>query len=229
MSESILTFKNVGVRYRADKHIWTRNYFDALKDISFELYPGDSLGIIGRNGSGKSTLLRLIGDIIRPDWGNITRRPMKTVLLALQVGFDMELSGRDNAVFSGMLLGFDHDEVQEKMDYIIEFSGLGEFIDQPVKTYSTGMRSRLGFSIAIELDADILLVDEVLGVGDAEFQKKSTAAMKEKILSDQTVVLVSHHAGIIKQLCNRALWIENGETRETGDVDSVIAAYQQGL
>lgn len=225
----IVDFEGVGVRYKSEKKLFSKKYYDALKDVSFKLYAGETLGVLGRNGAGKSSLLRLLAGIIVPDWGVIRRQKVKTSLLALQVGFDPHLSGRDNAVIAGMLLGFSRSEVLTKMDRIIEFSELGGFIDEPVKTYSTGMGSRLGFSIAIELDAELLLIDEVLGVGDEAFRRKSTAAMRKKIKSDQTVVLVSHSAEVICQLCDRAIWIDDGATVAQGDVDEVVGLYQQSM
>lgn len=225
----IVEFENVGVRYKSEKRLFSKRYYDALKDVSFQLYAGETLGVLGRNGAGKSSLLRLLADIIEPDWGVIRKQRVKTSLLALQVGFDPQLSGRDNAVIAGMLLGFSRSDVLGKIDRIIEFSELGDFIDEPVKTYSTGMASRLGFSIALELDAELLLIDEVLGVGDDAFRRKSTDAMRKKLKSDQTVVLVSHSADTVRELCDRAIWIDGGVARAQGSVDEVVELYQQSM
>lgn len=223
----LISVRHIGVRFMSRRSLFNRDYIEALRDVSFELRQGDSLGIIGRNGAGKTTLLRLLGGIIRPDKGEIVNNNASTALLALNVGFDPELSGRVNAVLSGMLLGFTKEEVEAKLDDIIAFSELGDFIERPIQSYSSGMKARLGFSVTSQLSPDVLLIDEVLGVGDAEFQKKSTAVMKEKILSDQSIVLVSHNAATVKNLCNRAVWIEDGVTKMEGDSAEVVEAYER--
>lgn len=225
----LIVLQNVGVAFKRGKSLREGSAFEALKDVSFSINSGDSLGIIGRNGAGKTTLLRLLAGIYKPDRGMIIKQDIRTALLALQIGFDGELSGRVNAILSGMLLGFVKNEVESKLDRIIEFAELGSFIDQPVKTYSAGMRARLGFSVALELNPDVLLIDEVLGVGDAEFRKKSIAVMHEKLLSDQTIVLVSHDANTVKRLCNRAVWIEDGVTKMDGNSAEVVDAYEKYL
>lgn len=227
--EPLISVSNVGVRFKNNHSFFSSSAFEALRNVSFDLYQGDSLGIIGRNGAGKTTLLRLLGGIIRPDRGFIKNSNVSTTLLALQVGFDSELSGRINAILSGMLLGFRKKEVMANLENIIAFSELHNFIDLPVKTYSAGMRARLGFSIALKLSPDVLLIDEVLGVGDAEFRTKSLAIMREKLLSDQTIVLVSHDAKTIRDLCNRAVWIERGTVRMEGDSAQVVEAYERYL
>lgn len=222
----LISVQNVGVKFKARNSLFSRDSVDALLDVSFDLRQGDSLGVIGRNGAGKSTLLQLLGGIIRPDSGTIINNNVTTSLLALQVGFDPDLSGRVNAVLSGMLLGFRKNEVEANLDKIIAFSELGTFIDRPVKAYSAGMKARLGFSVALEMNPDILLVDEVLGVGDVEFRKKSMEVMTAKLVSDQTIVLVSHDARTVKTLCNRAVWIENGVSRMEGNAEEVVTAYE---
>ncbi len=223
----LISVRNVGVRFMSRRSLFNRDYVEALKDVSFDFHHGDSLGVIGRNGAGKTTLLRLLGGIIHPDTGEIINNDASTALLSLQVGFDPELSGRINVVLSGMMLGFDRNYVEENLDKIIAFSELGEVIDRPVKSYSTGMSARLGFSVALELNPDVLLIDEVMGVGDVEFREKSTAVMKEKLLSDQSIILVSHSAGTVKNLCNRAVWIEDGVTQMEGDSAEVVEAYER--
>lgn len=226
----IIVAKKVGVQFRrCVRSFFNRAEFTALKDVSFDLYSGDSLGVIGRNGAGKTTLLRLVGGIIRPDSGTIDNYGVSTALLSLQVGFDPELSGRVNAILSGMLLGYRKKDVIAQLDDIIQFSELENFIDLPVKSYSSGMCARLGFAVALEMNPDVLLIDEVLGVGDAEFREKSMAVMKEKLLSEQTIVFVSHDSNVVKSLCNRAVWIENGMSRMVGDSAEVVAAYEQYL
>ncbi len=224
--EPVITVQNVGVRFGYRRSLFRNDVLEALRDVSFNLYQGDSLGIIGRNGAGKSTLLSLLGGIILPDSGRVINNNVRTSLLALQVGFDPELSGRANALLSGMLLGFRYEDVKANLDKIIAFSELGEFIDKPVKTYSAGMKGRLGFSIALEMNPDVILIDEVLGVGDIKFREKSMAVMKEKLLSDQTIVLVSHSGQIVKNFCNRVVWIEDGISRMEGSSKEVVDAYE---
>lgn len=204
--------------------------FWALKDISLSIYQGETLGIIGRNGAGKSTLLQLLAGILQPDRGSMQKMmEYNASLLALQLGFIPYLSGRENAILSGMLMGMSRKEVEEKLPQIIEFSELGDFINQPVITYSSGMGARLGFSVAHYADPDILLVDEVLGVGDYEFALKSTAAMFEKMQSNKTVVFVSHQTSLIQSLCTRLVWIEGGKTILEGEPEPVLAAYLDAL
>lgn len=223
-----LSLKNVGVSYKRKK-LFCRDPFWALQDISFELYPGETLGVIGRNGAGKSTLLRLIAGIIKPDKGLFTNYGYSISLLSLQLGFIPYLSGRENAVLSGMLMGLRKREIIAKMQEIIDFSELGEFIDQPISTYSSGMRARLGFSVAFQVEPDILLIDEVLGVGDAEFSKKSAETLRKKIKENKTTVFVSHNPMIMRQLCQRAVWIEGGVSRMEGETSAVLEAYQEAL
>ena len=227
--DTLITVQNVGVCFNTRKSFFRRDHIEALKDVSFSLKRGDSLGVVGRNGAGNTTLLRLLGGIILPDKGKVINNKAMTALLALQVGFDPELSGRVNAILSGMLLGFRKYEVEANLKQIIEFSELGLLIDKPIKSYSAGMKARLGFSVALEMCPDVLLIDEVLGVGDIQFRKKSIAVMREKLKSDQTIVLVSHDANTVKQLCNRAVWIEEGVSRLEGDAEEVVCAYERCL
>ncbi len=228
--ERLLRLENVGVSYTRRGGLRRQPPFWALEDVSLEIFRGETLGVIGRNGVGKSTLLRLLAGIIRPDRGSISfDRPCHISLLSLQVGFIPQLTGRENAVLSGMLLGMRRKEIEARMGEIIAFAELEDFIDQPISTYSTGMRARLGFSVAFQADPDILLVDEVLGVGDAEFREKSARAMRQKICSNRTVVLVSHNPQTIRNLCDRALWVEKGCTLLESDPDSVLAAYTDTL
>ncbi len=229
VSSPLISIHNVGVKFRLHRSIFATQYFEALKNVSFSINRGDSFGIIGRNGAGKTTMLRLLAGILQPDTGKIKNRAANTAILALQVGFDPELTGRANAILSGMLLGVTKKEVERQLDNIIAFSELGDFIDRPVKSYSSGMKARLGFAVALQVSPEILLIDEVLGVGDVSFQKKSIAVMKEKLLSDQTIVLVSHDRNTVKTLCNRAVWIENGVSLMEGDSEEVVAAYEEFL
>lgn len=224
--DAVLTVTNVEVTYRRRTGFLKQASFQALRNVSFDLYKGESLGVIGSNGAGKSTLLRVLNGVIRPDKGEIRNAGHSTALLSLSLGFDPSLSGRDNAIVSGLLLGFRRREVEEKLPEIVAFSELDEFIDYPLHTYSSGMKARLGFSVAFTMEPDILLIDEVLGVGDADFQRKSRAQMEKKIASEKTIVLVSHSTETIRRLCNRAVWIDHGESRMEGDVSEVVRAYE---
>lgn len=200
--------------------------FHAVKHVSFTLEKGEILGIIGKNGSGKSTMLQAIAGIFSPNQGEIDLHGNSVSLLSIGVGFQRELTGRENIVLSGMLLGFSEKQVKEKEQEIIEFSELGDFIDTPVRTYSSGMYSKLAFSITAILETDIMLIDEVLSVGDASFKKKSFNKMKE-LISDEnrTVIIVSHSMDTIKELCSKALWIHNGEVKMYGESREVVEKY----
>jgi lipopolysaccharide transport system ATP-binding protein len=223
--EPILSLNNVAVSYRRRAGMLRWSKYWALKDVSFDLYHGETLAVLGRNGAGKSTLLRVLADIIKPDRGRVVGNGCSISLLSLRVGFIPHLTGRENAILSGMLMGLRRREVEGMMDAIVDFAELGSFIDEPVRTYSAGMNARLGFSVAFQSDPDILLIDEVLGVGDVEFRKKSTAALRDKIKSDKTVVLVTHTPDTVKALCDRAVWIDGGTTRAEGDRDEVLEQY----
>jgi lipopolysaccharide transport system ATP-binding protein len=227
--DTIIELKNVGVRYRRKAGFMRSNAFWALHDVSFDLKHGETLGVIGRNGAGKSTLLRLLAGILAPDTGSILRKTDKVSLLALQAGFIPALTGRENAVLSGILLGMSRAEVEARMDEMVRFAELEQFIDEPVRTYSSGMRARLGFTVAFQADPDVLLIDEVLGIGDASFKEKSSAAMHEKIASDKTVVIVTHHPETIMDLCDRVVWVNQGVTVEVGEPLAVVEHYQQSL
>lgn len=227
MHEPALSLKQAGASYWRRTGLFRGESYWALRDVSFTLYRGESLGVIGRNGAGKSTLLQLLAGILSPDRGRMINHGVRTALLSLQIGFLPYLTGRQNAVLSGILLGLDRCEVEDQLEEIRTFSELGEFFDQPIHTYSSGMRARLGFAVAIRLEADVLLIDEVLAVGDAEFRKKSAEVLTDKIRSDKTVVLVSHNTGTLRQLCDRAVWIEDGVSRMEGPVDEVLKAYEQ--
>ncbi len=201
---------------------------EALKGVSFEVKKGEILGIVGKNGSGKSTLLKAIAGIFSPDSGTIDLETESVSLLSIGVGFQKQMSGRENIILSGMLLGFTEQQVRAKMDEIIEFAGLGKFIDMPVKTYSSGMHSKLAFSITAVLETDIMLIDEVLSVGDAKFEKKSYQKMKELIMDDnRTVLIVSHSADTLEKLCTSLLWLHEGEVKMQGDTQTVLKAYNE--
>ena len=200
----------------------------AVQNLSFSLDKGEILGIVGKNGSGKSTLLRTIAGIFVPDSGSIDLKGHSVSLLSIGVGFTPEISGRENIVLSGMLLGFDEKTIRDKMDRIIEFSELGKFIDYPVRTYSSGMYSKLAFSITATLETDIILIDEVLSVGDERFKKKSFSKMKE-LISDKnrTVIIVSHSIDTLHTLCQKVLWIDDGVYQMMGDTDTTLKAYKE--
>ena len=200
----------------------------AVQNLSFSLDKGEILGIVGKNGSGKSTLLRTIAGIFVPDSGFIDLKGNTVSLLSIGVGFTPELSGRENIILSGMLLGFSEETIREKMEQIIEFSELGRFIDYPVRTYSSGMYSKLAFSITATLETDIILIDEVLSVGDERFKKKSFSKMKE-LISDKsrTVIIVSHSMDTLHTLCQKILWINDGVFQMMGDTDTTLKAYKE--
>lgn len=201
--------------------------FMALKGVSFDVKRGEIVGIIGENGSGKSTLLRSIAGVFSPDKGTVCTYKQTVSLLAIGVGFQKELSGRENILLSGLLLGFSKKEIDAHMEEIIQFSEIGNFIDKPVKVYSSGMYSRLAFSITAIMRADIILIDEVLSVGDAKFRKKSYDKMKELITDkDRTVVMVSHSMHTIQSLCDSAIWLQEGEVAMHGKAKDVIQAYE---
>lgn len=230
MSMDIVTLENVAFRYRCRSGLLRFKYYDALKDVSFSIRRGETIGIVGRNGAGKSTLLRLIAGIVEPSSGRILfSQPLNVSLLTLQLGFSPELTGRDNAVLGALMGGHSRQAAMERIENIRQFSELGDWFEKPLKSYSTGMRARLGFAVALEMSPDVLLVDEVLGVGDEAFREKSTASMKEKMLSGQTVVFVSHQPQILRQLCSTLVWVEQGVTRMVGPADEVLARYQEML
>jgi lipopolysaccharide transport system ATP-binding protein len=228
VNEPIITLDRVGVAFNSQLRVGSSRFW-ALEDVSLSLRRGERLGVVGRNGSGKSTLLRTIAGIITPDRGRLTRAPVSCQLLSLALGFVPHLSGRDNAVLSGLMLGLRRREIVRRLPAILEFSELGDFFEQPISSYSTGMLMRLGFSVAIQIEPDVLLIDEVLAVGDAEFQQMSGAALRERIASGTTVVFVSHGDAQVHQICDRALWIEHGRSMLEGDVETVLAAYHAAL
>lgn len=199
--------------------------FWALRDISFELTQGEVLGIIGRNGAGKSTLLKLLSRITSPDEGRIEISGRVGSLLEVGTGFHPELTGRENIFMNGVLLGMSHREVQRKFDEIVAFSGVEGFLETPVKRYSSGMRVRLGFAVAAHLDPEILIVDEVLAVGDAEFQRKCLGRMNEVASEGRTVLFVSHQMDAIASLCSRAIWLDSGTIAADGNTRTTIQQY----
>ena len=199
--------------------------FVAVKGISFYVREGEILGIIGKNGCGKSTTLNALAGIFSPDSGTIDLHGHSISLLSIGVGFQREMTGRENIILSGMLLGFSEEQVKEKEAEIVEFAELGDFIDMPVRTYSSGMYMRLAFSIAINVDAEILLIDEILAVGDQHFQEKCFNKLQELKESDKTIVIVSHSLDQIENLCTRAIWINNGLVEMDDTPSKVIPEY----
>ena len=222
----LLELQQAGVKYERNRKLFRRGTIQwVFHDLSFVLKRGDSLGVIGENGAGKSTLLRLMAGIINPDEGRVINHGATTALMNLAGGFYPELNGEQNILLGGVLMGFSEREVREKLDDIIAFAELGENIGKPVSTWSGGMRSRLGFSLAAMLDADVLLIDEVLAVGDKNFREKCHTLMCERIRSQQTVVYVSHNESSVAELCNQALWIDGGAIRAMGPSAEVVAQY----
>lgn len=240
MKEIALDVKHVSIDYKDLSHmslakslkrgeIKKSNVVRAVNDVSFSVNKGEILGIVGRNGSGKTTLLRSIAGIFQPDEGIIDTHNNRVSLMAIGIGFNQNNTGRENILKSGMLLGCNLEYVKDRMDEIIEFSELGDFIDRPVRTYSSGMYSKLSFSVTAILDTDIMLVDEVLSVGDEHFRKKSFKKMEELMMSDRTVLIVSHATDTLKKFCDKILWINDGQFVKLGDTEEVLAEYDRSM
>ena len=240
--DSIIKVDNVSMHFRMDKNRTTslkewvvtflrgkQQYetFQALNDVSFEVKRGEIIGIIGRNGAGKSTILKVISGIYKPTKGKVITAGRVAPMLELGSGFDMELSGYDNIFLNGAILGFSEEFLKSKCNEIIEFSGLSEFIHMPIKTYSSGMLARLAFSVATVIEPEILIVDEILAVGDAAFQEKSRARMMEMMSGGTTVLFVSHSLPQMREMCDRCMWLDHGRVRMIGDTQSVCDAYEQ--
>lgn len=204
-------------------------YFRALEDVSFALDKGDVLGIIGRNGAGKSTLLKIIAGIMKPTQGTVAVRGNIVPMLELGSGFDEELTGRENIFLNGAILGYSKSYLESRYDEIVEFSGLDRFIEMPIRNYSSGMEMRLAFSIATVVNPEILIVDEILSVGDAAFQEKSYARMMEMMSGGTTVFFVSHSMPQIRQMCNKVLWLEHGRMMGFGETKQLCDAYEGAI
>jgi len=226
MNESIISLNSISLSYRARIGLFKSFEFKALNNVSFDVKYGEIFGVLGNNGSGKSTLLKVLSGVLAADSGSIDLKYGVTrSLLALGLGFNNQLSGRDNALISCMLNGLNKQQAKEKLEEIKTFSELGDFFEQPVKTYSSGMRSKLGFTTGIVLDVDILLIDEVLSVGDQTFKQKAEQALLDKMKGHQTVIFVSHSAQQIKKLCDRCIWLEKGTVQALGKTEQVMQQY----
>jgi ABC-type polysaccharide/polyol phosphate transport system ATPase subunit len=202
---------------------------EAVKNVSFEVPQGTVLGIVGANGAGKSTLVRTIAGILPPTDGRVEVRGRVSTLLALGVGFNRDLSGRENVILGGLAAGLGRDELEEKYEEIVDFAELEEFMDMPMRTYSSGMYGRLAFAVAIHMDPDILLIDEALSVGDAKFRRKSFDRMRALCAEDRTIVLVSHAFGSIRALCHEAVWMHKGTMKQWGEANEVVDSYRDFL
>ena len=239
--DSIITVDNVSVHFRMDKNRttslkeWVVSFlkgkqqyeeFHALENVTFDVKRGEIFGVIGRNGAGKSTLLKVVSGIYKPTSGKAVSAGRIAPMLELGSGFDQELSGHDNIFLNGAILGFTEDFLKQKYDEIVAFSELGEFIHQPIKTYSSGMMMRLAFSVATIVEPEILIVDEILAVGDASFQQKSRARMLELMKGGTTVLFVSHTMSQIREMCDRVLWLDHGTVKMIGETQQVCDAYE---
>lgn len=242
MNETKIKIDNISMRFSLanDKILSLKEYviamitgklkyeeFWALKNVSFEIYKGEVIGIIGHNGAGKSTLLKIISGILQPTNGTVIKNGNIVPMLELGSGFDYDLSGRENIFLNGAILGYSKEFLNEKYDEIVAFSELGRFIDVPIRNYSSGMMMRLAFSIATVVNPDILIVDEILAVGDADFQEKSRKRMIELMGGGTTVLFVSHDLKQIRDMCNRVVWLEHGEIKMVGDTILVCNKYEE--
>jgi ABC-type polysaccharide/polyol phosphate transport system ATPase subunit len=241
---AIIDLDSVSVRYRlaakkitslkeyAISHLTGKisyEHFNALDNVSLQVNRAEVVGLVGLNGAGKSTLLKLIAGVIRPSKGRVRVNGRVSPLLELGAGFNNELSGRENIFINGLLLGYSRSYIQENLEKIIAYAELEDFADVPIKNYSSGMRARLGFAIATQTEPEILIVDEVLAVGDGRFKKKSEGRMKDLIKSEATVLFVSHSLAQVRMLCDRVVWIERGKIRMTGEAETVCDAYEESL
>ena len=236
MSEPIITFKHVSktyILYKNDQARFKALFIKprnpktnrALNDVSFQIYRGESVGIVGDNGAGKSTLLKMITGVAFPDEGEIIVDGKVAALLELTAGFSMEMTGRENIYLKGYILGLEDDYIKEIEEHIIEFAQLGDYIDQPVRTYSSGMKMRLGFAINVNIEPDVLVVDEALAVGDASFKKKCKEKIKEIIEAGTTVLYVSHNASSVTEICPRSIYLRKGAVIYDGNTEDTLKVY----
>ena len=200
--------------------------FFALKDVSFQMQEGESVAVVGSNGAGKSTLLGLAAGVATPTSGRVTINGKVNALLELGSGFHPDLTGGENLILNAALLGLSRRKIMQRVEQIVEYSGLGEFINEPLRTYSSGMIMRLGFSVAIQADPDILLIDEILAVGDAAFQDKCRSTLAELLSAGKSLLFVSHAASTVREMCKRAIWLDHGAVMMDGDVSEVLDAYE---
>lgn len=242
-AQPVIQLEHVSVRYRVPRQRipsfkeyvirWLRreveySEFWALKDVGLTVQPGETFGVIGANGAGKSTLLKVVARVLRPTTGRVRVRGRVAPLLELGAGFDFELTGRENVYLNGAILGYSRQAIAERFDQIVDFAGVREFVDAPLRTYSSGMVVRLGFSVATDVRPEVLVVDEVLAVGDAEFGRKSAARIEAFRVAGTTILMVSHNLDVITRMCARAAWIEHGVVRALGAAPQVVAQYQSG-
>lgn len=238
MAEPIITFKNVSktyILYKNDQARFKALFFKpknpktnkALNNVSFEINRGESVGIVGDNGAGKSTLLKMITGVAFPDEGEIIVNGKVAALLELTAGFSMEMTGRENIYLKGYILGLEDDYIKTIEENIIEFAELGDYIDQPVRTYSSGMKMRLGFAINVNIEPDVLVVDEALAVGDASFKKKCKNKIKEIISAGTTVLYVSHSAASVKEICPRSIFLKKGTIIFDGPTEETLRVYEE--
>ena len=225
--EPVHSFKDFAIRWLKRKIVY--DHFSALKDVSLEVRRREVVGIIGHNGAGKSTLLKLIARVLQPTTGRVTVRGRVAPLLELGAGFDPELTGRENVYLNGAVLGFRRADIDGRFERIVDFAGVREFIDLPLRTYSSGMVARLGFSVATDIQPDILIVDEVLAVGDAEFQKKSEQRIHELHDKSEAVIMVSHNLKLMREMCQRVAWLDHGQLRAFGPPDDVVEQYESAV
>lgn len=238
--KSMIEIRDVTMRFRmnSDKILSLKEFvttalqgklryeeFTALDQVSFDVRKGETMGLVGRNGAGKSTMLKVISGILKPTEGSVVCRGSVVPMLELGSGFDMDLTGRENIFLNGAILGYSEEFLKEKYDEILDFSELGRFIDTPIRNYSSGMLARLAFSVAAMVEPEVLIVDEILSVGDADFQGKSKRRMLEMMGGGTTVLFVSHDVAQIREMCSRAVWLEHGKVQMLGDTDEVCDAY----
>jgi lipopolysaccharide transport system ATP-binding protein len=224
MDKIALSLDGVGFSYN-ERALFAKDANAVLDGVSFQIMRGEVLGVIGKNGSGKSTLMKIVAGIVKPDAGKLVSKVDKIQLLSLQVGFIQELTGRENVILSSLLLGMRRKAIEQQMDQVIAFSELGAFIDKPLNTYSSGMRARLGFSVACQADPDVLLIDEAFSVGDASFRKKSKAIIEERMQTERSFVLVSHSESMLREYCARCVWLDQGRVIMVDETERVLNAY----